>query len=394
MAINHRVEELQGLYGPYTLSERVLQRIWLKQDFEVSELCTVSGKSVRVLSAGRWNLLGGPDFRDARLEIDGMLFCGDVEIHFHWRDWYLHGHQENTQFNQVVLHVLLHSGTAEPKAATTANGLQPETLVLMPYLNEDLEAYATEAALLEMERLDDLDWVIQFLQRPLAERWKLIHEQAAQRWQQKLTYARRRLGQQDWDVACHQACLEALGYARNREPMARIAAEVPLESMRTADADQLYACHEGRWKLQGMRPANHPRVRLQQYIALQQQRPDWTQQLRKALEDLPKVQGALRSKEFRKETGLLASLRNWQANIFAEQFSAGRLNTVFVDALLPLAAASGVEGLEAYWFHWPAGNLPDALRGFLKHAELTSSAQPMCNGLGQGALSLFIRQGE
>ena len=76
------VEEIQGLYGPFTLTERVVQKIWLRQDFATAGLLTVSGKSLVVKDAGRWNLQEGPDFKEARLIVDGVEIVGDVEVHF------------------------------------------------------------------------------------------------------------------------------------------------------------------------------------------------------------------------------------------------------------------------------------------------------------------------
>ena len=76
------VQEIQGLYGAFTLTERVLQKIWLRQDFSTENLRTACGRSVEVVDPGRWNLLGGPDFKDARLCIDGRQVDGDVEVHF------------------------------------------------------------------------------------------------------------------------------------------------------------------------------------------------------------------------------------------------------------------------------------------------------------------------
>ena len=89
-AFNYEVQEIQGLYGPFSLSERVLQKIWLKGDMDQTQLRTVSGKTLRVLDPGRWNLLEGPDFLEARLELDGQKLVGDVEVHFHTSDWQLH----------------------------------------------------------------------------------------------------------------------------------------------------------------------------------------------------------------------------------------------------------------------------------------------------------------
>ncbi|ADE53892.1 conserved hypothetical protein [Coraliomargarita akajimensis DSM 45221] len=384
---------MQGLYGPYTLTERVLQRIWLKQDLCAADLRTVSGKQLRVLNSGRWNLLGGPDFKGARLELDGDECLGDVEVHFNWRDWYAHGHELNPEFNQVILHVVLHHGAVKPKAVDLLSGQSPETLVLMPYLEQDLEAYATELALLEMEQLDELEWVSRFRSCPLSVRWSLIHSHATKRWQQKLGYAQRRLERQEWSVACHQSCLEVLGYHRNREPMARIAGQFSLEEFVNLTAEELYASQAGRWRLQGTRPANHPKLRIQQYQQVLARLPNWPVEVLEWLRALPVLEGAYGTRQYRQTV----DLRRWIDALRVERFggviSSSRFNTLILDALLPLATAAGVRDFQGYWFHWPAGDLPDSLRRFLKHAGLTSAKQPMCNGLGQGALSLFIHQG-
>ena len=71
------VLEMQGLYGPYSLSERVLQKIWLRQDFSADELRTVSGQRLRIEFPDNWNHLGGPDFKDAFFQIDATAFCAD-----------------------------------------------------------------------------------------------------------------------------------------------------------------------------------------------------------------------------------------------------------------------------------------------------------------------------
>ena len=82
----HQVKELHGLYGSFTLSERILQQIWLRQDFAASSLKTTSGRRLEILNPGQWNHGGGLDFKQASLRIDGELRRGDVEVHFNASD--------------------------------------------------------------------------------------------------------------------------------------------------------------------------------------------------------------------------------------------------------------------------------------------------------------------
>ena len=60
-----RVAEVQGLYGAYSFSEKLLQKIWLRGDFDRAALVLPDGRRLRVRHPGKWNLLGGPDFDKA-----------------------------------------------------------------------------------------------------------------------------------------------------------------------------------------------------------------------------------------------------------------------------------------------------------------------------------------
>ena len=76
------VAEIQGLYGPYLFPEKLLQKIWLRGDFDGSAAHLVDGRPVQLLDPGRWNLLGGPDFRGARLRYDDVCeVTGDGAAH-------------------------------------------------------------------------------------------------------------------------------------------------------------------------------------------------------------------------------------------------------------------------------------------------------------------------
>ncbi len=392
----NQVQEIQGLYGPFTLTERVVQKIWLRQDFETGCLQTASGKTLQVMDPGRWNLLGGPDFKDARLAIDGRELCGDVEIHFTTADWYAHQHERNPEFDRVVLHVVLHPEQGQAMQVVTSQGVEPELLCLMPLLNRDLEAYAMDDALLELEQVDELEWVAKFLDQGAELQGKQVTASAEARWQQKLVYAQKRLDQTGWKEAAHQLCLEVLGYARNRETMSRLALACPLSDWTSGAVDplQCFDHFANNWKLGGIRPANHPKRRLQQYAKVTAAHGDWTKTMLLTLRTLPAAEPELSTAEFRKAAGmsrLRDSLRN---GLFIGELGEKRFNTLMVDALLPLAHAAGLLDAKGYWMHWPMGDMPVSLNRFLKHAQLVSTQQPVCNGLAQGALALFMSGGK
>ena len=390
-AFNYEVQEIQGLYGPFSLSERVLQKIWLKGDMDQTQLRTVSGKTLRVLDPGRWNLLEGPDFLEARLELDGQKLVGDVEVHFHTSDWQLHAHGTNPNFNDVRLHVVLYANESSPDVRT-AKGAVPELLYLMPLLERDLEDYAVDDALLELEQVEEVEWMLKFMEHPLEARRGILREAAEARWARKVDFAKKRLAGASWREACHQYCLEALGYARNRAPMARLALSYTIEDFTSGClcAEAMFEEELGHWRLSGLRPANHPKHRLAQYAKICKERADWPERLESVLATLKMGEGALTGAAFRKSFGLPALIEGISAEVFADTISAKRLNTLICDGLLPLAAAVGRVEAKAYWLNWPAGDAPDTLHRFLKQAQIVDRAEPFANGQLQGGLQLLI----
>jgi len=390
------VKEIQGLYGPFTLTERIVQKIWLRQDFETAALKTTCGKSIQVNYPGRWNLLGGPDFKEARLRIDDQTVEGDVEVHFSPSDWYAHRHEINPEFNRVILHVVLHDDREGALPVKTLAGDQPVLLILMPLLDRDLEAYVTDEALLEMEQVNDLEWVASFLEKTLEQRISEIRVQTERRWRQKCAFAKKRLASTSWEEACHQSCLEVLGYSRNRAPLSRIALEYPLSAMATTDmdAERLFAERSGDWKLSGLRPANHPLKRLEQYLKIVSHCPAWPSRLCHALQQAPVLSPTLTTRTARRLMAFPMRAGDLRVDIFDAEIGATRFHTMMVDAFLPLATAAGMMDGRLYWSHWWAGDCPDAVRQFLKYVELTGTSQPLSNGLVQGALSLFMNRGD
>ena len=79
--------EAPGLYGHFSVKERLVQQIWEKGDFMTDDLRTIDGEALNIIDSGKWNLAEeGPDFKGARISIDGQTIEGDVEIHFDEKD--------------------------------------------------------------------------------------------------------------------------------------------------------------------------------------------------------------------------------------------------------------------------------------------------------------------
>ncbi len=123
------------------MKEDFIYFLWKFQLFEHTDLRTHCGKSVQIKKAGFQNNNSGPDFSDARVVIDGMEWCGNVEIHVKSSDWFEHKHQHDKAYDSVVLHVVWNYNIP----ITDTTGREIPTIALAPLTEEK---YVTNYAIL------------------------------------------------------------------------------------------------------------------------------------------------------------------------------------------------------------------------------------------------------
>lgn len=88
------------------MKEEFLHFLWKYQLFSTNQIITSRGKSIKVFKNGFHNSLEGPDFLNAKIEIDNQLWAGNVEVHVNSSDWYLHQHEKDSNYDAVILHVV------------------------------------------------------------------------------------------------------------------------------------------------------------------------------------------------------------------------------------------------------------------------------------------------
>ncbi len=106
--------------------EQLLHYIWKHRILPLHELRTTDGQLVEIIDPGLHNSNAGPDFFNAKLRVNGTMWVGNVEIHERSTDWFMHCHDHDPAYNNVVLHV----ASVIDADVVTADGSHPPQMEL------------------------------------------------------------------------------------------------------------------------------------------------------------------------------------------------------------------------------------------------------------------------
>lgn len=250
------------------MTEDYLHFIWGLKRIVAPELQTQQNQSVQIKSAGLHNeIMAGPDFSHARILIDGIEWHGAVEIHVKSSDWYLHKHQEDKNYDNVILHVVF-----EHDREVIQNGMQLPTLELKPFIdwnhfqqferfNKNKHDIACTASLNEVDNI--------FVEN-------MMSKALVSKWNSKIK------GLQEYIVDPEDAMMTFLGAAfgghLNMHPFLQTLATVPSSRLRALAPMKRYnllLTQSGmvfndsrtidRWHFKGNRPSSFPTKRLYQF---------------------------------------------------------------------------------------------------------------------------------
>lgn len=205
------------------MDELFLHFVWKWGRFNMTQLQTTEGEQIKILHRGMYHHHSGPDFMQARLEIGGTLWAGQVEIHVKSSEWYKHKHHMDAAYKNTILHVVFE----EDQHVYIENGKRLPTLVLKDRIEKDLYQKVCEMRQIIGPLPCQQDWP----QVTESARMSMAHRSLAERLLQKSQLWLNNLDQDlkgDWQSALYQAVAASLGGTANSEAMLRLSGLIPL----------------------------------------------------------------------------------------------------------------------------------------------------------------------
>ena len=203
--------------------EQLLHYVWKHKIFPLKELKTTTGQQVEVIDTGLANTDAGPDFFNAKLKLDGVLWIGNIEIHERSSDWFKHGHHADAGYNSVILHIASEIDTE----ISRSNGERiPQIQLICP------EAVRTNyKELLETDSYPPCYRIIPSLSPFTAHSWMSALQM--ERFEQKATLLNERLKrcQGNWEDAFFITLARNFGFGLNGDAFETWAHQLPFRAV-------------------------------------------------------------------------------------------------------------------------------------------------------------------
>ncbi|MBO7068099.1 MAG: DUF2851 family protein [Bacteroidaceae bacterium] len=203
--------------------EKLLHYVWKHKILPLKALLTTDGREIEIIDPGMHNTNQGPDFFNAKLKIGDILWAGNVELHMKSSDWFRHGHDSDSAYNNTILHIAQDVDCE----ITTEDGRRP------PQLQLDIPAHLFQnyQELCQTDDYPRCHRIIPFIPTLKAHMWMdtLLAERMKERAQKVQNRINRLNG--DWERATFVTLCRNFGFGLNGDAFERWAMMIPLQGI-------------------------------------------------------------------------------------------------------------------------------------------------------------------
>lgn len=208
------------------MKEDFLHYLWKFKKFDALNLKTFNNEEITISNSGQYLELAGPDFFNAQITIGTQKWAGNVEIHLKSSDWYVHHHEKDTNYENVILHVVWEHDTE----IFRSDNSEIPVLELKDYVEKDtIENYQSLMA--------QKSWI--FCENQL----KNIDEFVFKNWQERLFFERLERKSKpvfdvleqtnrDWEAVLFCLLAKNFGLNTNGDTFLKIAQSIPFSIIR------------------------------------------------------------------------------------------------------------------------------------------------------------------
>ena len=208
------------------MKEDFLHYLWKFKKFNSLNLKTFNGEEITIINVGQYLELAGPDFFNAQIVIGNQKWAGNVEIHLKSSDWYVHHHERDEAYENVILHVVWEHDT------------------------EIFRSNNTEIPVLELKKYVDASTIDNYKSLMSPKSWiycekqiKDIKEFTLKNWQERLFFDRLerksnpifellKATNNDWEAVLFCLLAKNFGLNTNGEIFMKIAQSIPFSIVR------------------------------------------------------------------------------------------------------------------------------------------------------------------
>ena len=123
-----------------TVKEELLYYVWKFGKLHLQNLQTSQKEAIQIINLGTHNFHAGPDFFNAQLRIGNQVWAGNVEMHVNASDWFVHHHEKDKNYDNVILHVVWNH---DMEIHRKDNSVIP-TFIIKDYINfTQIQRYTT-----------------------------------------------------------------------------------------------------------------------------------------------------------------------------------------------------------------------------------------------------------